>query len=107
MLHSSILPSQLFADRFAGRLPIAKLLKIRRYHQIRGGACSPNGEISPKERVGILDDAFSTNGEDSTNCLNRRTRDRLLISACGRNARRTGNFREGDANTLYVVRAEV
>ena len=27
-------------------MPIAKLLKIRRYHQIRGGARSPNGEIS-------------------------------------------------------------
>ena len=51
MRPSLILPGQLFADRYAGPLPIAKLLKKRRYRQIRGGARSPNGEISPRGRV--------------------------------------------------------
>jgi hypothetical protein len=53
MRPSLILPSQLFADRYAGTMPTAKAVKRERYHQIRGGARSPNGEISPEERVQI------------------------------------------------------
>jgi hypothetical protein len=34
-------------------MPTAKALKRDACHQIRGGARSPNGEISPKERVQI------------------------------------------------------
>jgi hypothetical protein len=49
----------------------------------------------------ILDDAFSTNGENATNCLARPTRD-WLLKARGRNARRTGNFREGERQ--HVIR---
>jgi hypothetical protein len=30
-------------------MPTAKVLKETRYHQILGGARSPNGEISPEE----------------------------------------------------------
>jgi hypothetical protein len=58
--------------------------------------------IEEKRGILILDDAFSTNGENSTNCLTRPTRDWLLIVARGRNARRTGNFREGERQ--HVVR---
>src|ERR1700733_5835272 len=52
----------------------------------------------------ILSGAFSANDEDSTNCLNRRTWDRLLMPACGRNARRPGNFREGERQ--HIVRGK-
>ena len=52
--------------------------------------------IEEKRGVLILDDAFSTNGENSTNCLAHPTRDWLLIAARGRNARRTGNFCESE-----------
>jgi hypothetical protein len=48
-----ILPSQLFADRYARPLPIAKALKRDTYHQILDGARSPNGEISTDEQVAI------------------------------------------------------
>jgi hypothetical protein len=34
-------------------MPTAKAVKRERYHRIRGGARSPNGEISPEERVQI------------------------------------------------------
>jgi hypothetical protein len=34
-------------------MPTAKALKRTRYHQIRDGARSPNGEISPDEQVAI------------------------------------------------------
>jgi hypothetical protein len=34
-------------------MPTAKALKKTRHHQIGGGARSPNGEISPEERVQI------------------------------------------------------
>jgi hypothetical protein len=34
-------------------MPTAKALKKTRHHQIRGDARSPNGEISPEERVQI------------------------------------------------------
>jgi hypothetical protein len=61
-----------------------------------------------KTGVLILEDAFSTNGENSTNCLARPTRDWLLIAARGRNARRTGNFREGERqHVVRGMRAEV
>jgi len=42
-----------FHNRYAGTMPTAKALKETRYYQIRGGARSPNGEISPEERVQI------------------------------------------------------
>ena len=64
--------------------------------------------IEEKRGILILDDAFSTNGENSTNCLARPTRDWLLIAARGRNARRTGNFREGERqHVVRGMRAEV
>ena len=44
-------PKSTFADRCARPLPIAKLVKRRRYHQTRGGAYSPNGEISPRGQM--------------------------------------------------------
>jgi hypothetical protein len=58
--------------------------------------------IEEKRATSILSGAFSANDEDSTNCLNRRTWDRLLMPACGRNARRAGNFCESERQ--HVVR---
>jgi hypothetical protein len=55
-----------------------------------------------KTGILILDDAFSANGENSTNCLARPTRDWLLTAARGRNARRTGNFREGERQHVVL-----
>jgi hypothetical protein len=52
--------------------------------------------IEEKPGILILDDAFSTNGENATNCLARPTRDWRLIAARDRNARRTGDFGEGE-----------
>jgi hypothetical protein len=64
--------------------------------------------IEEKRGILILDDAFSTNGESSTSCLARPTRDWLQIAARGRNARRTGNFREGERqHVVRGMRAEV
>jgi hypothetical protein len=64
--------------------------------------------IEEKRATSILSDAFSTNGENATNCLNRRTWDRLLMPACGRNAGRAGNFREGERqHVMRGMRAEV
>jgi hypothetical protein len=64
--------------------------------------------IEEKRGILILDDAFSTNGENLTNCLARPTRDWLLLAARGRNARTTGNFREGERqHVVRGMRAEV
>jgi len=64
--------------------------------------------IEEKRGILILDDEFSTNGENSTNCLARPTRDWLLIAARGRNGRITGNFREGERqHFVRGMRAEV
>jgi hypothetical protein len=64
--------------------------------------------IEEKRATSILSGVFSTNGENSTNCLNRRTWDRLLMPACGRNARRAGNFCESERqHVMRGMRAEV
>jgi hypothetical protein len=68
--------------------------------------CSPS--LGGLTLQSILGGAFSANGENSTNCLARLTRDWLLIAARGRNARRTGNFREGERqHVMRGMRAEV
>src|ERR1700721_1250484 len=64
-------------------------LMARAARRERNG-CSPS--LGGLTLQSILGGAFSANGENSTNCLARLTRDWLLIAARGRNARRTGNF---------------
>src|ERR1700735_2670348 len=59
--------------------------------------------IEEKRVTSIHSGAFSANDEDSTNCLNRRTWYRLLMPACGRNARRVGNFCE--SKRQHVMRS--
>jgi hypothetical protein len=64
--------------------------------------------IEEKRATSILSGAFSTNGENSTNCLARPSLDWLLIAARGRNARRAGNFRESERqHVMRGMRAEV
>jgi hypothetical protein len=61
--------------------------------------------IEGKRATSILSGAFSTNGENSTNCLARPTRDWLLIAARRRHARRTGTFLEQRDAILIATRS--
>ena len=63
--------------------------------------------IEEKRVTSIHSGAFSANDEDSTNCL-RRTWYRRLMPACGRNARRVGNFCESKRqHVMRSMRADV